>query len=297
MSEKKFLHWLPVEESKTVRFSELAHMIAKAMHPGDHELWAYASARGNLESDLEQAVRDDVLTVRNASGLGRHTFPYGAALQSAVVIPNLDLEPFLNARGIGLRLMPHGSGPNFWTLENAAIALQSQEGWHGGTRAEFLDQLEEAAQRDELTVRDPRTCLPVKSPQARTFWELVTPADVNAWLENLAAPYRWNVVTSEEEPELKTAESIGPSNATEPQERPMKKVALVAALEHEWASIEADLSEATRNGLKEAAHAGKHGEWFQSKARAWAVSRNKIRQATLPIHPATWPGGVTRNRL
>jgi|GEM_PF-2979617 len=296
MTEKKYLYWMAVSESEPVRFSELAHMMAKAMHPSDAELDHYGATRLNLDDDLPRAVRDGELVVRNPAGMGKHTFPHGASLQSAVMLPT-DLQPFLAERGIELRLTAHGSGPNYWTLENAAIALQSQEGWHGGTRAEFLDQLEEAAQRDELTVRDPRTCLPVKSPQARTFWELVTPADVNAWLENLAAPYRWNVVTSEEEPELKTAESIGPSNATEPQERPMKKVALVAALEHEWASIEADLSEATRNGLKEAAHAGKHGEWFQSKARAWAVSRNKIRQATLPIHPATWPGGVTRNRL
>ena len=296
MTEKKYLYWMAVSESEPVRFSELAHMMAKAMHPSDAELDHYGATRLNLDDDLPRAVRDGELVARNPAGMGKHTFPHGASLQSAVMLPT-DLQPFLAERGIELRLTAHGSGPNYWTLENAAIALQSQEGWHGGTRAEFLDQLEEAAQRDELTVRDPRTCLPVKSPQARTFWELVTPADVNAWLENLAAPYRWNVVTSEDEPELKTAESIGPSNATEPQERPMKKVALVAALEHEWASIEADLSEATRNGLKEAAHAGKHGEWFQSKARAWAVSRNKIRQATLPIHPATWPGGVTRNRL
>ena len=296
MTEKKYLYWMAVSESEPVRFSELAHMMAKAMHPSDAELDHYGATRLNLDDDLPRAVRDGELVARNPAGMGKHTFPHGASLQSAVMLPT-DLQPFLAERGIELRLTAHGSGPNYWTLENAAIALQSQEGWHGGTRAEFLDQLQEAAQRDELTVRDPRTCLPVKSPQARTFWELVTPADVNAWLDNLVAPYRWNVVASEVEQELKPAESIGPSNATEPQERPMKKVALVAALQHEWASIEADLSEATRNGLKEAAHAGKHGEWFQSKARAWAVSRNKIRQATLPIHPATWPGGVTRNRL
>lgn len=296
MTEKKYLYWMAVSESEPVRFSELAHMMAKAMHPSDAELDHYGATRLNLDDDLPRAVREGELVVRNPAGMGKHTFPHGASLQSAVMLPT-DLQPFLAERGIELRLTAHGSGPNYWTLENAAIALQSQEGWHGGTRAEFLDQLQEAAQRDELTVRDPRTCLPVKSPQARTFWELVTPADVNAWLDNLVAPYRWNVVASEVEQELKPAESIGPSKATEPQERPMKKVALVAALQHEWASIEADLSEATRNGLKEAAHAGKHGEWFQSKARAWAVSRNKIRQATLPIHPATWPGGVTRNRL
>ena len=38
MNNKTLPYWLVVEESKTVRFSELAHLMAKAMHPGDHEL-------------------------------------------------------------------------------------------------------------------------------------------------------------------------------------------------------------------------------------------------------------------
>lgn len=200
MTEKKYLYWMAVSESEPVRFSELAHMMAKAMYPSDAELNHYDSTRANLDSELSRAVRDGELIVRNPAGMGKHTFPYGAALHSAVILPD-DLRAFLAERGIELRLTAHGSGPEYWTLENAAIALQTQEGWHGGTRAELLDQLEIAAQRDELTVRDPRTCLPVKSPQARTFWELVTPADVNAWLEKQAAPYRWNVDVPHPQPE------------------------------------------------------------------------------------------------
>lgn len=191
MSETNFLYWMAVSESEPVRFSELSHMMAKAMYPSDAELNHYASTRVNLDSELPRAVRDGELVVRNPAGMGKHTFPHGAALQSAVMLPS-DLQPFLAERGIELRLTAHGSGPIYWTLENAAIAMQTQEGWHGGTRAEFLDQLQEAAQRGELTVREPRTCLPMKSPQARTFWEVVTPADLNAWLEKQAAPYRWN---------------------------------------------------------------------------------------------------------
>ena len=48
MNNKTLPYWLVVEESKTVRFSELAHLMAKAMHPGDHELMSYAAARINL---------------------------------------------------------------------------------------------------------------------------------------------------------------------------------------------------------------------------------------------------------
>ena len=86
------------------------------------------------------------------------------------------------------------------------------------------------------------------------------------------------------------------SHALEIQSTPMKKAALIAALEHEWPSIEADLGEATRNGLKDAAHTGKHGEWDREKARVWAVRKNKIKQAAPVHHLAKWPGTVTRNQ-
>ena len=190
--KKKFPYWLAVEESKTVRFADLAHMMAKAMHPSEDVVMDYAAARINLEKELLQAVRDGLLRVRNRAGLGLHTFPHGDALQRAVLIPDTDLEPFLNARGIELRLTPHGSGPEYWTLENAAAAMQEQLNWHDGKRAEFQDQLQAAAQGGHLAILDPRTCLPIDSPKARTYWELVTPAGVNAWLEKLTAPYRWN---------------------------------------------------------------------------------------------------------
>ena len=78
----------------------------------------------------------------------------------------------------------------------------------------------------------------------------------------------------------------------------MKKAALIAELEYEWSSIEADISDATRNGLKAAAHTGKHGEWDKDKAQAWAVSKGKIRRDA-PVHSlsAAWPGPVTRNTI
>ena len=201
MNNKTLPYWLAVEESKTVRFSELAHLMAKAMHPGDDELMSYAAARINLETELKQAVKDGALTVRNASGLGPHTFAHGDALQRAVLIPSLDLGPFLNARGIELRLTPHGNGPDYWTLENAAAAIAEQEQWHGGTRAAFQDQLQQAADTGALLILDPRTCLPTLSKQVRTFYEFVTPESVNNWLEKQDAPYRWSVARPEVKPE------------------------------------------------------------------------------------------------
>lgn len=77
-----------------------------------------------------------------------------------------------------------------------------------------------------------------------------------------------------------------------------KRAALVARLEHEWPTIEADLNEASRNGLREAAHAGKLGFWRVDKAREWAQQRGKLRQQA-DVRPlnSPWHGAVHKHRL
>lgn len=191
MTVKKYKYWLAVVDGQVVQFAELPHMMATALHPEGG--MGYGFARINLEDELKQAVRDGLLRVRNPAGLGFHTFPHGDALQRAVLIPDTDLEPFLNARGIELRITPHGNGPDYWTLENAAAAIQVQLNWHDGTRAEFQDQMQEAGKCGDLVLLDPRTCLPpLRTESVRTYWEYVTPDSVNAWLASLNAPYRWS---------------------------------------------------------------------------------------------------------
>lgn len=86
------------------------------------------------------------------------------------------------------------------------------------------------------------------------------------------------------------------SKAPGTQSLPMKKDALIAAFQHGWPSIAADINEASRNGLKAAAHAGKHGYWHAPKASEWAVSKGKIRQAAPTLPMALGWGAVTRNR-
>ena len=177
------LHWLTLEESKTVKFSDLAHLMAQAMQPDADDV-ELALCEIDITAELKQAVTSGALVVRNPNTLGSHTFPHGAALQSAVLIPNIDLPSFLEARGIGLRLTPEGNGPRYWAPQNAASALQIQESWHDGTRAEFQDQMQEAAQRGALIVLNPRTCLPYAPETVRSNYEyVVTPANVNAWLQ------------------------------------------------------------------------------------------------------------------
>jgi hypothetical protein len=77
----------------------------------------------------------------------------------------------------------------------------------------------------------------------------------------------------------------------------MKRSALVAAFKHEWPSIEADLSDASRNGLKGAAHTEMNRDWNADNARAWAKSKGKLKLESGP-HGLTnvWPGAVKRHK-
>ncbi len=231
MNNKSLPYWLAVEESKTVRFSELAHLMAKAMHPGDHELTSYAATRINLDKELPRAVHDGQLKVRNHAGLSPHTFPHGASLQSAVVLPQ-DLRSFLAERSIELRLTPHGNGPDLWTLENAAAAIAEQEQWHDGARGSLESALLEAASSRALVVRNPHTDLPKTDGDVRAFYELVTPSDVNAWLEKQDAPYRWSVARPEvkPEPQAGTSAPVADSASNDATPDPERRLALLRAL-------------------------------------------------------------------
>lgn len=193
----KLPYWIAVEEGTPVRFSDLSHMIAHALHPSDEELMRYGAARVNLDAELREAVRNGELIVRNRAGFGRHKFPEGAALLDSVVFPH-DLGVFLNDRGIDVRLVPRAIGPELWTLENAAIALAEQLMLTDESRGTLLDQMVAAANDGVLTVRHPHTDLPTNTGSVRTSYELVTPKDVNRWLSSIDAPYQWECDGGEE---------------------------------------------------------------------------------------------------
>lgn len=86
------------------------------------------------------------------------------------------------------------------------------------------------------------------------------------------------------------------SNTTTTPRNVMKKKALIGEVLYEWPTVEADIREASRNGLKKEAHAGKHAEWDVDLARQWAKKNGKLKTAHAESHPhAHWPGGVTRH--
>jgi hypothetical protein len=73
--------------------------------------------------------------------------------------------------------------------------------------------------------------------------------------------------------------------------RVLKKRVLVAELRHEWPSIELDLSEASRNNLKAAAHSG--DGWHVERARDWADRHGKLRKTdSQRIPPGQWAATV-----
>jgi len=208
----KLPYWVAVEEGTPVRFSDLSHLIAHALHPSEEELMRYGAARVNLDAELREAVRNGELIVRNRAGFGRHKFPEGAALLDSVVFPR-DLVVFLNDRGIDVRLVPHGSGPELWTLENAALALAEQLRLTDESRGTLLDQMVVAANHGSLTVRHPHTDLPTNTGSVRTYYELVTPKDVNRWLSSIDAPYQWECSGDLNEPAVVKIQTVPPSRA------------------------------------------------------------------------------------
>jgi hypothetical protein len=69
----------------------------------------------------------------------------------------------------------------------------------------------------------------------------------------------------------------------------LKKGALIERVRANWKTIDADLREASRNGLKAAAHHGKG--WSLNKALVWADSRGKLtRGRSSGVSASPWSG-------
>lgn len=199
---------------------------------------------------------------------------------------------------------PVVSAGDSYTLADAAQAIAAQQGWHDGARDTLKKQMMQAASDGTLTVRNPHTDLPYKPGTGRDFYELVTPADVNAWLEKQGAPYRWNVaapakdtakpapmVTARDAPApLTEGDGRAPSTIPNGPRFSMTKAGLIEAHEHEWPTIKGDIAGAATNGLK-AAKAGSRG-WYEDIAMEWA--RAKGRRTTNIETTASLSGAMNR---
>lgn len=206
-----------------MKFGDLPGLMAGALHSDG---FAQACAEVNLESELRGLVESGDLMVRDPLTHGRHTFPFGDALRRSVLLPKEDLRPLFESRGIGLRLTRYGTGPNLWTIENAASAIAEQEGWHQGARDTLRQQLMQAAHDGPLTVRHPHTALAYRPDTVRDFYELVTPADVNVWLRlDPGSSLRWNVSES-----LTVAGTAAPTVKAEEVPDPQRRLAALRAL-------------------------------------------------------------------
>jgi hypothetical protein len=186
MVTDSFSRWVEVPEAVPVKFGDLAFLIADALHSTE---FAAAAAAINLENELAEMVSRGTLKVRDSLTMGEHTFPIGDSLRRAVLFP-YELRPLLESRGIGLRLKPHGSGPDRWTMEYAAKAIGDQQGWHQGARDSLVARMVEGAESGALAVLDPHTDLPYRPGKVRPYYDLLNASDIDAWLERSGVSYR-----------------------------------------------------------------------------------------------------------
>lgn len=177
-----------LELFRSYRFDELPLLIASALRSSDG---ARAVAALNIDADLRRRVDEGKLVVRHPTDMVPHTLPVGAALDRAVLFP-WEVRTLLIEQGIRFEEIEERCGPELWTIGTAADSLGAQRGWYGGSINDVVRRMVEAANAGDLTIRDPHTDLPYRPSQVRASWDLVTPADVNAWLASEAVDYRWS---------------------------------------------------------------------------------------------------------
>lgn len=106
MEDAYFTHWLQLDAGEAfIRFGDLPHRIAKALHPvapEDEEFdFHYGAARLNLQRELLDAVHAGVLRPLDELTRGPQTLLVGPVLEDSLIeIENL--QEFLRPRRIGI---------------------------------------------------------------------------------------------------------------------------------------------------------------------------------------------------
>lgn len=160
--------------------------------------------------------------------------------------------------------------------------------------ASWCTWLKEAVGRRELLVREVATLGPANATPAVRQWTessaadlpgyvaalVVLKADARRWLEGLGVPLP-EFLIDDAKPTPATGTSATARNG-------MRKNAMVRMLRREWPTIEADLSEASRNGLVAARI--KHGMWDVDAAQTWAESQGKRIRRSTPTQATPFDG-------
>ena len=111
-AQNNFIHWTTLP-SAAITVHELMLITADALHPKrdtEVEQIGYGGCLMTLETEIKREVRNGAMSVRNPLTLGAHSFPHGAALWGAVVLPD-EAHSVLACRGIGVRPTDPQVGP------------------------------------------------------------------------------------------------------------------------------------------------------------------------------------------
>jgi hypothetical protein len=101
MMEKTRRHLMSIDLDMPIKFGDLPHLIAIAMYPDEDQSVCYGAARLNVESELEEAAQQGLITPRNAVSFGEASLLVGEALKVTVVFP-WEISDYLSKRGIAL---------------------------------------------------------------------------------------------------------------------------------------------------------------------------------------------------
>ena len=160
------------------------------------------------ETILATAVQRGDLIVRRQLTLQPDPDATGEQLQNSIVTVD-DLRAYAATFCVDVRILhvppesslsSYGSGPDLWTIENAAAAIANREGWGVNARDSLVARLVEAASSGTLAVRDPLTDLPYQPRELHTFYELVSTSDLDAWLKKQCVSYRLSDAAADKSP-------------------------------------------------------------------------------------------------
>lgn len=165
------------------------------------------------------------------------------------------------------------------------------------SRVNLDDELKNAVTSGKLPVRNPLTLGPHTYPVGNALETAVVDIDdLREFVAERGLAVEFDAKAGREAPAGVGRRNQSETETVNDEAPPMKRSALIAELEHEWPSIEADLSDARRNGLYEA-HAPRHGEWYPDKARAWAKSKGKLKAQAIKLSSGIFGGSRTINRI